>query len=434
MASVTKMIPTSSPQRTKFRNERSGQKSELGGTGDSSTPTAIVEAIAVDDYLKSSSPPAASSSLPLTVVEGERSRKWPKSLQKAVISSFKRKPDAAGARKFLNSNYWPCGLIEAFILNVEKVPIRFFIIDDSGSMNTNDGLKIMGKEGSKNNKLVTCTRWSELSATVHFHAALAEASKCPTEFRMLNGADPVMVGLDDDGGDGLKFLMEVMDDSPAGQTPLCEHIDDVVSAIQAIESDLRANGQKAIVVIATDGEASDGNVTAALKPLERLPVLLILRLCTNDEKVVKYWNDVDRQLEVEVDVLDDLCADALQVFGVNPWLTYTDSLHKMREFGAAIKEMDLIDESKLSSEQMRTMVGILLFDGKKRDVPHPDEDWTAFASAVSKKLNDKNSRLVFDVSTKQLKPIIDVKRLKENYLDQTSGGIGAINSSTCTIS
>ena len=93
MASVTKMIPTSSPQRTKFRNERSGQKSELGGTGDSSTPTAIVEAIAVDDYLKSSSPPAASSSLPLTVVEGERSRKWPKSLQKAVISSFKRKPD-----------------------------------------------------------------------------------------------------------------------------------------------------------------------------------------------------------------------------------------------------------------------------------------------------------------------------------------------------
>ena len=29
--------------------------------------------------------------------------------------------------------------------------------------------------------------------------------------------------------------------------------------------------------------------------------------------------------------------DALQVDKVNPWLTYTDAIHKMREFGASIK-------------------------------------------------------------------------------------------------
>ena len=34
------------------------------------------------------------------------------------------------------------------------------------------------------------------------------------------------------------------------------------------------------MIIATDGEASDGEVAKALKPLDRLPVLLILRLCT----------------------------------------------------------------------------------------------------------------------------------------------------------
>ena len=55
----------------------------------------------------------------------------------------------------------------------------------------------------------------------------------------------------------------------------------------------------------------------------------------------------------------------------NPWLTYCDALHKVREFGAAIKEMDLIDESKLSSEQMRVMIATLLFDGKKDNLPHP---------------------------------------------------------------
>ena len=229
-----------------------------------------------------------------------------------------------------------------------------------------------------------------------------------------------------------------MDDSPAGQTPLCEHIEDVVNAISSIESDLRAGGQRAIVVIATDGEASDGNVTAALKPLEKLPVILILRLCTNDEKLVKYWNDVDKQLEVEVDVLDDICGDGLEVMKVNPWLTYTDSLHKMREFGAAIKEFDLIDESEFNSEQMRLMIAHLLFDGKKRSVPHPDEDWSKFSAAVTNKMKQQK-RLAFDIAKRQLKPIIDMKLLKEIYHDKTVPGrrvaaSGGNGSAVCTIS
>ena len=406
---------------TRFRNEQRKLWGE--DANPPPTPPVLVEAIAVDRYLKSSTVSSPSkaplpSSSSLKGVDESRNRSWPKALQKVVVSSFKRKPEATRAREFLDEHNWPSGLIEAFLLNVEKIPFRFFIIDDSGSMNTNDGLKMIGKEGGKENKIISCTRWSELSDTVNFHAHLAEASKCPTEFRLLNAADPVMIGLEDDDGEGLQFLTTVMDDSPAGQTPLCEHIEDVVNAISSLENDLRANGQRAVVVIATDGEASDGNVTAALKPLERLPVLLILRLCTNDERVIRYWNDVDNQLEVEIDVLDDLCADALQVVKANPWLTYTDSLHKMREFGAAIKEMDLIDESRLSSEQMRVMVATMLFDGKKRNVPHPDEDWNKFSSALLSKMKSEKGK-VFDISTRQLKPLIDMRLLKDIYHDKT---------------
>ena len=117
-----------------------------------------------------------------------------------------------------------------------------------------------------------------------------------------------MVGLGDDNGHGLNFLTEAMEEDPAGQTPLCQHIEDVVEIIKSLEDDLRRNGQKAIVIIATDGEASDGEVARALKPLESLPVLLILRLCTDESEVVRYWDEVDRQLELEMDVLDDLAA------------------------------------------------------------------------------------------------------------------------------
>ena len=183
------------------------------------------------------------------------------------------------------------------------------------------------------------------------------------------------------------------------------------------------------VVIATDGEASDGDVTAALKPLEKLPVLLVLRLCTDDENVTKYWNEVDKQLELEVDVLDDLCAEASEVSKANPWLTYTDSFHKMREFGASIKEMDLIDESRLSSEQMRVIIAALLFDGKKKSVPHPDEDWGRFATSVKKALKDHKRQQSFDINTGKLRPLIDMKELKDAY-----GSTGKDASAVCTIS
>jgi len=45
-----------------------------------------------------------------------------------------------------------------------------------------------------------------------------------------------------------------------------------------------------------------------------------------------------------MDVIDDLIEDAEQVRQCNPWLVYGDELHRLREFGTAFKELDLIDE------------------------------------------------------------------------------------------
>jgi hypothetical protein len=42
--------------------------------------------------------------------------------------------DAGGAREFLQPQEWPEGMINFLIKNVQQIPFRFFICDDSGSM------------------------------------------------------------------------------------------------------------------------------------------------------------------------------------------------------------------------------------------------------------------------------------------------------------
>ena len=47
------------------------------------------------------------------------------------------------AREFLKVEGWPIGLQESFLISCRKSPLRFFIVDDSGSMNSNDGHKLL---------------------------------------------------------------------------------------------------------------------------------------------------------------------------------------------------------------------------------------------------------------------------------------------------
>ena len=67
------------------------------------------------------------------------------------------------------------------------------IVDDSGSMSASDGNKIVG--AGSNSKIVPCSRWSELSTSMLFHAQLSEAAVVKTEIRLLNMAAPIMLGI-----------------------------------------------------------------------------------------------------------------------------------------------------------------------------------------------------------------------------------------------
>jgi hypothetical protein len=188
---------------------------------------------------------------------------------------------AAATEEFLTANKWPTGLRKNYLKNSTVTEKTFFLIDDSGSMTISDCHKFV-KNGNKFVP-VGCSRYSELVDCLTFHASLANSAKTHTVFRLLNNCAPIAVGGPGDDGTGYARLMQALDLPPSGGTPLCGHINAIVAEVTAMAPKLRADNKRVKLIIATDGEASDGDLAAAMAPLKSLPVWIVLRLCTQDE-------------------------------------------------------------------------------------------------------------------------------------------------------
>lgn len=259
--------------------------------------------------------------------------------------------------QFLKIQKWPLGLQEEYLKGLISTYRTYFLVDNSGSMTTSDSTRFI-KSGAKYVP-VTCARYAELQESVAFHANLANIAKHATEFRLLSGARPIPVGGSDDDGTGYEELLHLLEQSPSGCTCICKEIRDIIRNIKIDAPTIRSHGQKVKIVIMTDGEATDGDLADAMRPLKELPVWIVLRLCTDDVKVVEYWNKVDSDLELSMDVLDDLYTEAKKVYGFNPWLNYSEPLHRLRESGCAVRELDLLNEEPLNGDQIRNICLIM---------------------------------------------------------------------------
>lgn len=304
------------------------------------------------------------------------------------------------------SDIAPVGLRYECVKMASAYRKRLWIIDNSGSMGTMDGNKLITR-GQKR-QFVKASRWDELHDTVIEQAKLAFYLGAAIEFRPLNALEmdrQLKVEHESD----LLQVEKMMARPPSGRTPLCLRIRECIHQL-CIDTNTLGSGERLLLVICSDGEASDGDAATALLPLADMPVDVIVKICSDEEHIVEYWNNIDAQVEnVSIDIIDDLEAEAKEVHKVNSWLTYHKGLHQARLFGQTNRLFDLIDERALVPNEKRSL-SMLLLGPIADELPYTEEK--SYTSALENLV--KQTSMVWSVVKREMRPLIDVKKMKKS--------------------
>lgn len=304
------------------------------------------------------------------------------------------------------------GLITSMAEYQNRTAKQIWLVDDSGSMITYDGTR-MAESPYRNQdfRFVKCSRWEEVQETVKAHIRLAGTLGFPTSFRFLNGWQSfgVCESCDSDANQDVQNGLDIVSKmAPDGPTPLKMHVMAIREEVESMKDFLRATGQHVSIVICTDGlpsDTTDEDFMKELRRLEGLPVWIVIRLCTNEIDAVDFYNRLDAELEVPVDVVDDFLGEGIEVANYNPWLNYAMPLHKIREMGVKERALDLLDERPLSPMQQREVCTIIFGEQKMKDCPDPAIDWLAFVGYMDSV--QAGEQLQWDPIRKKMQPWIN---------------------------
>jgi hypothetical protein len=271
---------------------------------------------------------------------------------------------------------------------------------------------------------------------VEYHARMAALLRAPTIFRLLNDpgvkVGPQVFGVADKGDNFIEWDLEealriIKSVRPSGPTPLCGHIHNIRETISMMSPQLQAEGRKISVIIATDGlptndkgiggKLESENFKNALRTLEGLPVWITIRLCTDDESVIEYYNELDAELELSIEVLDDFIEEATEIYKHNKWLNYTLALHRCREMGFHDRIFDFLDERKLTVEELRIFCMLIFGKETLNNVPDPCLDLEGFLSSMKSTLKKEKNQ--WNPIMRTAKPVIDRARIRKAYRRRT---------------
>mmetsp|Transcript_3607 Transcript_3607/g.5057 ORF Transcript_3607/g.5057 Transcript_3607/m.5057 type:complete len:415 (-) Transcript_3607:820-2064(-) len=337
----------------------------------------------------------------------------------------------------------PTGIAEEFIKSTETLARRYWLIDNSASMTSQDGHRYMNDSDGGGHRMDRSTRWDELKDTLHFVGRMAIKLQAWTEFRLINKppnhSGYIRLGLGEN--DEVDLLMKFLETIPLGHTPLCTCLKNLENDIKRHAEQVKdLEGKYICVVISTDGEPTDVAqskwqetvVQIFINLLHKLAngvkTHILIRPCTDVDNIVKFWNDIDKNLdasskgfdEFSLDVLDDLAGECKDVMDKTPWLTYGPELHRLREWGVLGRIFDDIDESPINIANLVDIIGIIFGSQVTDTLPPPQgqkkDSWGKFLQHVSVAQDNLKERgNTFNAVKNEITPWIDLKKLDEKF-------------------
>ena len=263
-----------------------------------------------------------------------RSRKLEK--QHSRQEEVESRPSASHIEKSLHhyavNLRLPTGFITSIIEEYNSIDSRLWEIENSSSMRTRDAHR--AKIDSKLEKIIRQdghSRWGELTQIVDFHVKMSARCWIPTKFWLVNdpgsnigpqrfgvawGSSPVRKERE--------LALDMMDRMRLDQDTnhLTRQLRKIERRIGEDAPRLLAENKVVSIIICTEGRPTDqyGNKGSAVMKefvdcmvgLSKLPVKIVVRLCTDDERASSFFNKMDGQVH-SLDVLDDYWGEAMEV-------------------------------------------------------------------------------------------------------------------------
>eukprot|EP00927_Polykrikos_kofoidii_P041426 TRINITY_DN3531_c0_g1_i1.p1 TRINITY_DN3531_c0_g1~~TRINITY_DN3531_c0_g1_i1.p1 ORF type:complete len:451 (-),score=80.86 TRINITY_DN3531_c0_g1_i1:65-1417(-) len=329
----------------------------------------------------------------------------------------------------------PFGMAEMLAREESDVGRRVFLLDNSGSTSCADGHIIVEQAcGDGCCESLPSTRWEEIRSMALDQAKWNALVGTPCDFLLLNSPRPgspiqgrdfaIIDASEGDVDCQLQVLMNLLDrNGPRGGTPLSQRL----AALRArlLQDPELQSGSRLTLTIATDGlptsvsgNSTDHDREVFVEELRRFTstfnVLVIIRLTTDEEEVVEFYNKLDAEVELPLDIIDDLRGEATEIFQRgNGWLTYSPLLHRLREAGATNTLFDLLDERRLTVGEISELAQMLL--RQREDAPFPRSPEMLYATIEG---IVARTALVFDGRKSCMGPPVDLKLLRRALMPE----------------
>eukprot|EP00128_Syssomonas_multiformis_P012681 Colp12_sorted_trinity150504_noHs@23539 len=303
----------------------------------------------------------------------------------------------------------------------------FYVLDNSGSMNNEDGKYFAAQSDGTIRKIDYISRWKELASKTLQIAEYNIARGMRASYYLLNprhsgsftGAswveDEDYVFIDPQQEWACRTQLELLKNrildprNVRGSTPL-----HTITAYftQLLNEYARSTQYQHVPLcynVITDGEPDDKySFEQSLRMLvSRHHVFLTINLCTDQSSIVEYYNDLDQKLGSELsgmDVIDDMEAEQLEIRNAgNVFFVYTLEMHTARMAGCYSILADMLDEQRLPLHLVTKMCKELT--GNSENMPH----WSQRNEYLS--WLRTHNRKVYDLYHRDFRDLLDVNKV-----------------------